>query len=98
MVRSQAFREMSLVLSPAACLAIVFGGSMLALSVPLFTSSYEALLLAFCVFECLLGVYWPAIALVRSAEVCCAALCGAALCCVVLRCAALRCAGPGAPS
>ena len=60
---------MSPVLSPVACLAIVFGGSMVSLSVPLLTDSYEALLLAFCVFECLLGVYWPAIALVRSAEV-----------------------------
>ena len=31
--------------------------------------SYEALLTAFCLFEFLLGVYWPSIALLRSREV-----------------------------
>ena len=42
---------------------------MVALATPLFTESYDALLVAFCGFECLLGVYWPAIALLRSTEV-----------------------------
>ena len=36
--------------------------------VPLVSEDYEVLLLAFCGFEALLGVYWPAIALLRSSE------------------------------
>ena len=35
---------------------------------PLVSEDYEVLLLAFCGFEALLGVYWPAIALLRSSE------------------------------
>ena len=69
MVGSQAFHAMSFVLAPTFCLALVFIGSMVALATPLFTESYDALLVAFCGFECLLGVYWPAIALLRSTEV-----------------------------
>ena len=31
------------------------------MAAPIFTSSYEILLLAFCGFEALLGVYWPSV-------------------------------------
>ncbi|EOD18919.1 hypothetical protein EMIHUDRAFT_451271, partial [Emiliania huxleyi CCMP1516] len=54
--------------SPTSCLGGVFAGSALCLLVPVVSSSYEALLLAFSAFECLLGLYWPAIALVRAGE------------------------------
>ena len=65
MAGSQAFHLLSQHLSPAAVLQLVFAGSALALAAPLLTESYERTLLAFCVFEWLLGMYWPAIALLR---------------------------------
>merc|ERR1719272_2556569 len=68
MVGSKAFHLMSHSLSPSACLQVVFCGSALCLLVPLVSEDYEVLLLAFCGFEALLGVYWPAIALLRSSE------------------------------
>ena len=34
---------------------------MVLMAAPIFTSSYEILLLAFCGFEALLGVYWPSV-------------------------------------
>lgn len=69
MAGSQAFHALSPHLSPAACLQIVFGGSALALAAPLVTDSYERCLLAFCLFESLLGIYWPAIALIRCGSI-----------------------------
>ena len=42
---------------------------MVLMAAPIFTSSYEILLLAFCGFEALLGVYWPSVAVLRSAEI-----------------------------
>ena len=65
MAGSQAFHALSTCLSPAACLQVVFAGSALCLAAPLLTDSYERTLLAFCGFESLLGMYWPAIALLR---------------------------------
>ena len=69
MTGSQAFHAVSHHLSPGACLQLVFGGSACALAAPLLTDSYELTLLAFCLFEALLGVYWPAIALVRCGSI-----------------------------
>jgi len=69
MVGSQGFSLVSHAVPPRVCLTVVFSGSAIAMAVPLVTSSYEALLFAFCGFECLLGVYWPAIALLRAAEI-----------------------------
>lgn len=68
MVGSKAFYLMSYSLSPSACLQLVFCGSALCLLVPLVSEHYESLLLAFCGFEGLLGVYWPSIAMLRSSE------------------------------
>lgn len=68
MAGSQGFHLLSMSLSPTACLQVVFLGSALCLLVPLVTEDYHLLLVAFCTFEALLGVYWPAIALVRSTE------------------------------
>lgn len=65
MAGSQAFHVLSLYLSPAACLQCVFIISASALCVPLFSTSYEKTLLAFACFEGMLGIYWPAIALLR---------------------------------
>ena len=48
---------------------VVFGVSMVLMAAPIFTSSYEILLLAFCGFEALLGIYWPAIACLRCAQI-----------------------------
>jgi len=69
MAGSQAFHALSRWFSPAACLQLVFAGSALALSSTLVVSSYEATLLAFCAFEGLLGIYWPAIALIRCGAI-----------------------------
>ena len=69
MAGSQGFHLLSLSLSPTACLQVVFLGSALCMLVPLVTEDYQMLMVAFCSFEALLGVYWPAIALVRSAEI-----------------------------
>ena len=69
MAGSQAFHALSAHLSPAACLQLVFGGSTLALAMPLLSDSYERTLLAFCVFEALLGIYWPAIAVLRCGSI-----------------------------
>ena len=65
MAGSQAFHALSMRLSPAAILQVVFAGSAGCLASPLLTDSYERTLLAFCGFEALLGMYWPAIALLR---------------------------------
>ena len=46
---------------------MVFIGSALCLFVPLVSDSYEVVLLAFAGFESLLGIYWPAIAMLRAA-------------------------------
>jgi len=69
MAGSQAFHALSAHLSPSGCLQLVFGGSALALALPLFSDSYERTLLAFCLFEALLGIYWPAIALIRCGSI-----------------------------
>lgn len=66
MAGSQAFHLLSQRFSPSQCLLLVFSGSALCLSAPLLTHSYEKTLLAFCGFEALLGIYWPAIALLRA--------------------------------
>ena len=65
MAGSQAFHALSHHLSPSSVLQLVFGGSALCLAAPLCTQSYALTLLAFCGFESLLGMYWPAIALLR---------------------------------
>jgi MFS family permease len=65
MAGSQAFHALSARLSPSSILQLVFGGSACCLGFVVVTTSYERALLAFCGFEALLGMYWPAIALLR---------------------------------
>lgn len=48
------------------CLCFVFAASVLCFLVPMFTDSYFGALLAFCMYECGLGLYWPAIAMLRA--------------------------------
>ena len=69
LVTSSLFHILSSRLPPSSCLRLVFIGSSLFLSAPLLTRSYELLLLAFCGFEALLGIYWPAIACLRCAQI-----------------------------
>lgn len=66
MVGSQVFHALSWRFSPSVLLQLVFSVSVGCLVVPLLSSSYEIALLAFCGFECMLGIYWPAIALLRA--------------------------------
>jgi hypothetical protein len=47
-------------------LAFTFVLSALCFSVPLLSQSYYATLVAFSVYECGLGLYWPAIAILRA--------------------------------
>ncbi|KAK3256857.1 hypothetical protein CYMTET_34032, partial [Cymbomonas tetramitiformis] len=48
------------------CLCFVFAASVICFLVPMFTDSYIGALLAFCMYECGLGLYWPAIAMLRA--------------------------------
>lgn len=65
MAGSQGFHALSARLSPSTILQLVFVGSASCLVSVILTTSYERALLAFCGFEALLGMYWPAIALLR---------------------------------
>jgi len=47
-------------------LKFAFASSAAALSVPIWTGAYAPVLGAFCVFEMLLGFYWPAVAILRT--------------------------------
>eukprot|EP00241_Pyramimonas_parkeae_P016194 CAMPEP_0114276252 /NCGR_PEP_ID=MMETSP0059-20121206/138_1 /TAXON_ID=36894 /ORGANISM="Pyramimonas parkeae, Strain CCMP726" /LENGTH=517 /DNA_ID=CAMNT_0001396239 /DNA_START=93 /DNA_END=1645 /DNA_ORIENTATION=- len=53
-------------LHAARILSGVFGLSVMCFAVPMVTSSYVATLVAFCVYEFGLGLYWPAIAILRA--------------------------------
>ncbi|KAG8469405.1 hypothetical protein KFE25_005860 [Diacronema lutheri] len=47
-------------------LKLTFGTSAACLLVPVFSQRYDVTLCAFCVFEMMLGFYWPAIAMLRT--------------------------------
>mmetsp|Transcript_7838 Transcript_7838/g.23493 ORF Transcript_7838/g.23493 Transcript_7838/m.23493 type:complete len:345 (-) Transcript_7838:587-1621(-) len=69
MAGAQLFYVLADILTPIGCLGMVFAGSAVCMAVPIFSRSYEALLVAFALFEGLLGIYWPAIALLRVGEI-----------------------------